>query len=152
MKRMILLSFLLLFTLVYAQEAKIKVELVGFGETQKEAYIAVHNTGETPVTNIEIFVDGKKYTTIQCFLEPGKGLEKLVFLRPGKHKIEARSQEGAYDSLTIGVSKVPQRTLTTQVMEEKSFVEKFKVQIALCFIFLIILILYFLLKKPRLKV
>lgn len=152
MKKIILLTFFLLFSLAFAQEAKIKIELVGFGETQKETYISIHNVGETPVTNIEIFVDGKKYTTIQCFLEPGKGLEKLIFLPSGKHKIEAKTPEGAYDFLIVGVSRVPPRALTTQPAERKSLLERFKAQIVFSLILLMALVLYFLLKKSRLEI
>ena len=61
-------------SLVFAQESKISINLVGFGGP-KEVFISVHNTGETVITNVKILVDGKEYKTVNGGFAPRKGFE-----------------------------------------------------------------------------
>ncbi|PIV69643.1 MAG: hypothetical protein COS07_00075 [Candidatus Aenigmarchaeota archaeon CG01_land_8_20_14_3_00_37_9] len=104
MKKLTAALVLFLMPLVIAQEAEIDLNHFGYGKTPQEAKFTIHCTGEAPASNITLYVDGQKYKTINAYLTPTKGIEASITLEPGHHLIEARSLEGAYDSVEIEVS------------------------------------------------
>ena len=59
------LFLLFLLNLSLAQEARIKLEHVGYSKTMKEAYFVVSNVGDIPITDVTVYVDGKKVRTIK---------------------------------------------------------------------------------------
>jgi len=104
MKKLTAALVLFLMPLVIAQEAEIDLNHFGYGKTPQEAKFTIHCTGEAPASNITLYVDGKEYKTFNVYIGEGKGFETSITLEPGHHLIEARSLEGAYDSVEIEVS------------------------------------------------
>ena len=154
MKKTITILFFLCFFFIatLAQEARIKLEHVGFGETTKEAYFTIYNVGSIPVTDVTIYLDGNKWQTIQGKSSPGRGFEVALYLTPGDHLIEARTPEGAYDSFKIKISGTEESMLLTTKEKAKSFLEQNIIWIALVIILIIIIIIWLLLRKPKLEV
>ena len=104
MKKLTAALVLFLMPLVIAQEAEIDLNHFGFGKTPQEAKFTIHSTGKAPASNITLYVDGKEYKTFNVYIGEGKGFEASITLEPGKHLIEARSLEGAYDSVEVEIS------------------------------------------------
>jgi len=104
MKKLTAALVLFLMPLVIAQEAEIDLNHFGYGKTPQEAKFTIHSTGKAPASNITLYVDGKEYKTFNVYIGEGKGFETSITLEPGHHLIEARSLEGAYDSVEIEVS------------------------------------------------
>ena len=151
--KIIALVFLLLIfgNLAYAQEAKIKLTHVGYGKTAREAYFTIHNTGDVTITNISTFIDGKKYKEFDSVIPPKQGIQTVFYLEPGEHLIEARTPEGAYDSVKITVSSLLEKPYTPPE-ENKSFLEENIMIIGLVALIIIIVIIAWLFtKKPKLK-
>jgi hypothetical protein len=144
---------LLFLSLTFAQEAKVKLEHVGYGKSQEEVYFTIHNVGSIPITDVTFYVDGKYFETIQGKLSPGRGFEKILYLKPGEHKIEVRTPEGAHDSLNISIVSVEKKLLVEkhEKKEEETLLRKFKPWIILSIIVVILLIIYSLSRKPRLE-
>jgi uncharacterized membrane protein len=153
MKKIMMLVFIIFFcSSVFAQEAEIKLEHVGYGETQEEVYFTIHNVGDTPITNVIIYVDGKYFETIQGRLSPGRGLEKILHLKPGEHTIEVRTPEGAYDYLNVSIVRTFKKLpVEAQKRKEETSLERFKLLVGFSILMIVITIVYFLLKKPRLE-
>ena len=91
-----------------SQEPKISLGLSGLGK-KGEVYIAIHNIGDTAITDINISIDGEYYKTIRGKSNPRKGFETVLSMDPGKHKVEVISPEGAYESLVVNVPNVPEQ-------------------------------------------
>ena len=104
MKKLTAALVLFLMPLVIAQEAEIDLNHFGYGKPPQEAKFTIHCTGEAPASNITLYVDGQKYKTINAYLTPTKGIEASITLEPGQHLIEARTPEGAYDSVEVTIS------------------------------------------------
>ena len=104
MKKLTAALVLFLMPLVIAQEAEIDLNHFGYGKPPQEAKFTIHSTGKAPASNITLYVDGKEYKTFNVYIGEGKGFETSITLEPGHHLIEARSLEGAYDSVEIEVS------------------------------------------------
>lgn len=147
-----LLFLLVIFgNLVYAQEAKVKLNHIGYGETTKEAYFTIHNTGEVTVTTVSIFINGKKYNEFDGVLPPKHGFKTVFYLDSGKYLIEARTPEGAYDSLNITILAVKEKT-TIQPDEKLIFIQENKMWIGFMTLIVILVIgVWLLTKKPELK-
>ena len=151
-KTVILLVFLVIFCLVEAQEAKIKIAHIGFGKTTEEAYFTVHNTGDIPITDVTAYVDGNISKTINQKSGPGMGFELLLYLKPGTHLIEVRTPEGAYDSLEINVPGTKKERPTPVIEQVKSFLDEIKMIAVIGLVAIVIIILWLLLRRPKLRI
>jgi hypothetical protein len=146
----VFLSFLLL-SIVFAQETKIKLRNTGFGKTAKDVYFTLHNVGETIITNVTIFIDGNEFNTMQGTIPPGKGFEFILFMDPGQHLIEARTPDGAKDSVVVTVSPLEEKKYVPPE-KPKSFLEENIVMISLIALIIIIVIIAWLFtRRPKLK-
>ena len=88
-----------------ALNAAIDVQLIGYGKNYQEVHISIKNTGEAMISDITLYIDEEAYKTIEGVSGPGITFEEVLFLEEGMHLIEARSPEGAYDSLGVTVSE-----------------------------------------------
>ena len=154
-KKQLTLGFILfvfLIPILIAQEAGINVEHTGYGQTSREARFSIYNTGDIQLTNITISVDGKEYKKIRGAFGPGIGLTTSLYLDPGEHLIEARTPEGAYDSLTITISSA--RGKPTIIPEETpSILEGNLIWVIIgILIIIVVTILWLLLRKPKLEI
>jgi hypothetical protein len=100
---LIIFCVLLALPVAIAQTANMEINVVGYGKTGQEVYISFRNTGDVQFTDVNISVDGKIYKTVQGVSPPGSNFVDWLFLREGDHLIEARTPEGAYDSLRVTV-------------------------------------------------
>jgi len=136
---------------VFAQEAEVIINHIGFGENVREAYFTIHNSGEIFITDISLYVDGKNQRTIEATLPPKQGLQTTIYLDPGEHLIEVRTPEGAYDSLEITISATEEKT-TIQPEEKLISLEENKMWIGTITLLVILVIgTWLLTKKPELK-
>ena len=139
---------LLLFSSVFAQELSIKIGHIGFGVNSQEAVFSIHNTGEKPLTNIGIYVDGKLFKTINALLTSRQGIEVILELDSGQHTVEARSAEGA--SNTVVVTLAPQTQITEQVTPQ-TVLTMYKQVLAILVILALIFVVWLVVKrKPKL--
>jgi hypothetical protein len=116
--KIFVIAFLLLISLAIAQEAKLEMKFIGYGKSRQEIYISFKNAGQTTISDITLYVDGRVYKTIEGQSLPGSTFEEVLFLEEGKHLIEARSPEGAYASLEVTALKG--ETKPTETPTEKS--------------------------------
>ena len=130
-----------------AEIAEINIEHTGYGQTSQEAYFSIYNTGNIQLTNITIFVDGKEYKKIVGMFSPGIGLMTSLYLNPGDHFIEAKTPEGAYDSLTLKISKA-REILVPPKQTETPFISKNTViYVALSIVIIIFVVVVWLLSR-----
>jgi uncharacterized membrane protein len=78
-----------------------EVNFTGYGRTAQEIYLSFKNTGDIPLTNVSISVDGKFYKEVEVSFGPGRTFVESLFLEEGEHLIEARTPEGAYASVKV---------------------------------------------------
>jgi hypothetical protein len=143
--------FLILLSTVLAQNYSIKIEHIGYGATNNYAVFVITNKGESLLTNITILIDGKKYETISGTLGPKRAFQEQLYLDPGKHLIEIKTVEGAYDS--INITTIAEKPTFVEPVKTQSFFEKNKFVISLVFFAIILTVLIWLLvKKPKMKV
>lgn len=147
--RIFFLFFFFSLNISLAQEARIKIEHVGYGERMEEAYFVVRNIGDVPVTDVTIYVDGVKVRTIKGGTSPGRSFGFRLYLKPGQHLIKATTPEGAEDSVLVGVSSVS--TIPSTVEIEEQPLKKYKLQFILFLLILISITLYILWKERRVK-
>lgn len=96
-------------------EPSIKISNVGHGRTPGDVYLTIANTGDTVFNAIEVFVDGAKYKDITLKMGSGGAIRSYVRLQPGKHLIEVRTPDGAYDSINLSIEKSTLASTTTTV-------------------------------------
>jgi len=143
--------FLFLLELVLAQEAIINIENTGFGKTPNELFFTIHNIGKVKITNPTIYVDGNESETISSALLPNGGYETILYLEPGEHLIEVKTPEGAYDSVKVKVSPLPEKPYIPPE-EPKPFLDKNLILVILAVLMVIIVIIACLLTmRPKLK-
>ncbi len=146
-----LITILFLIPIILAQP-KIELKHIGYGKTPQEIHVQLSNTGNTTLTNIEIYVDNEKIETIKTSLSPKKIIEYILYLTPGKHFVEANTTEGAYDSFEINVSAFTTTTVLTENEETKSFLEQKKTEIIIgMFIIFFGIVIWVLTRRPRLS-
>jgi len=139
--------FVFLIPIIISQGAEINIEHTGYGQTSQEAYFSIYNTGNIQLTNITIFVDGKEYKKIVGMFSPGIGLMTSLYLNPGDHFIEAKTPEGAYDSLTLKISKA-REILVPPKQTETPFISKNTViYVALSIVIIIFVVVVWLLSR-----
>lgn len=153
MKKALLLIFILLLTPpVFSQEAKISLRHVGFGRTPQEIYIQIVNTGDVTLSNISVFIDGKRHKTMRVKLLSNKSLGDYLYLTPGNHLLEVRSQEGAYDALNLTVASTPKRVKPPSSEAQVPFFVKYRVLIGMVIVVISIgIIIWVSRRKPRLE-
>ncbi len=152
MKKIItILIFISLFYLVQAQEAKIKISHIGFGETTEVAYFTVHNSGDVPITDVTVYIDGNLTQTITGKSSPGKGFEITLYLKPGGHLIEVKTPEGASDSLEISVPGTKEERPSI-IEKVKSSIDEIKILAVIALILVVTIILWLLLRKQKIKI
>jgi len=152
MKKIFMMCLLLTFISVYAQEAKIDINHIGYGKTLNEAIFTIHSTGEVTITNIDFLIDGKLHETIKAVLPPNAGIKTSVYLEPGEHLIEVKTPEGAYDSLNLRISTARQRIVSSQPDEEPHISRNAVIYIALSIVIIIfVIVIWLLIKKPKPK-
>jgi len=151
MNKIIISIILLMFigNLVFAQKSEILLNYVGYGETTKEVYFTIHNSGDVKITDISVLVDEKEFKTIEAILPPKEGLQTFLYLDPGEHLIEVKTPEGAYDSLNINI---PSALEKPYFPPEKTFLERNRMLLGIAILVVIFVIIAWLIKeKPRLK-
>lgn len=137
---------------ILAEKIGIDIEQIGYGKTNKEVYFGIYNTGDVRLTDIEIWVDGVLREVVGGKLSPGSGFQKNLYLEFGDHFIEVKTPEGAYDSINITTAAIQEKNPQIEINgEEKSFIEKNKVWISLLLIAMVTIIIFLLLKRPKLK-
>ena len=141
--------FIFLVSSLYAQETKISIENFGFGKTPQDARFSIYNTGEVILTNFTIYVDGKEYETLEGLKSPGKGFITSLYLEPGKHVVEVKTPEGAYDSLNITISSAKERTFT--IIEEPPPFSGIDIIwiVSIIVIIVIVIVVWLLIRKPE---
>lgn len=144
------LVFFSFFVCLVMAKPSINIELVGYGERVNIVYIDIYNIGDTTLRNVELWVDGVKFSTLGT-LSPGSGAEKRIFLDRGKHFLEVKTSEGAYDSLNITIPSLSEMK-KTKIEEEKSFFEKYRILALFLVTLVFFLSLYLLLKKPKRRI
>ena len=77
---------------------RLELKLTEFGQ---QDFLQIKNTGKVVLTGIDVYVDGKKYKTIETKLLPNKTIEDTIPLTSGLHRITVKTPEGASDSITI---------------------------------------------------
>ncbi len=103
-----IIGFCILSALAGAQE--IKIGHVTYGNTPSEIFLTVGNVGNETLTDISVYVDGRKYQTFRGGkLLPNKAVKFFIYLQPGEHTIEVNTTEGAYDSLDIIIAKTAEQ-------------------------------------------
>lgn len=136
-----------------SQEAKIDIEHIGYGKTSREAKFNIRNVGDVLITNISIFVDGKYHRSVKGLYEPSKGFETTLYLDPGEHTVEVKSN-GASDSLSLTISSAKERPRTTPEEETTLLQEIGPVWIIvgiLIIIVIFVVVIWLLIRKPKLE-
>jgi hypothetical protein len=147
-----LLVLFIIFPTVYSETVGIKIEHTGYGKTTKEVYFSVYNTGDTKLTDIEIWVDGVKREVAGGTLSPGNGFEKKLYLEFGDHFVEVKTPEGAYDSLNITIPSIlEKRPVVEEPQKKVSFIEKNRILLSVLLLTVLAITVFLLLKKPKLK-
>ena len=149
MKKSAIIVFLLLLPISISQEAKVLLNHVGYGKTPQDLEFTIHSSGEVPISDLTIFIDGQEYKRYDFKLEPKKGIALSIHLTPGEHLIEVKTTEGAYDSFKTNVSSLEKTTKTPQ--EPASLKNTFAFKIAIILIAITIIVLWYSLKKQKLK-
>jgi len=101
----VLVIFIFLCTfLIFLQREKSKasLQLIDGGRRGPFRYIKIKNTGKVILTNIEIYIDGKKFKTLRAKLMQNKTLGDAIPLSLGEHVLEAKTPEGAHAVLKVG--------------------------------------------------
>ena len=115
------LNIILLFIpLTFAQKTELTLKQVGYGATYQDVLIQFSNTGDTTLTDITIYVDGKALKTLAVTFLPGKTIPYSLRLEPGKHLIEARTPEGAYASVEVEAKTGKVEASTTTISSGKT--------------------------------
>jgi hypothetical protein len=143
--------FIFLIPSLIAQEAEIRVEHIGYGQTAQEPRFSIYNTGEVRITNVIISVDGKEYRTITGVSEPRIGFTTTLRLNPGEHLIEVRTPEGAYDSLTITISSAEEKSPITTEETVSTLQENLIWIIIGTLVIIVVMIVWLLMRKPKLE-
>jgi len=153
-KKMIVIiaTFFTLLTIhsVFSQQAKIDIEHFGYGGTARHVYFTIANIGEVPLSSIDLFIDGEKHETIGGITSPKTAFEEELYLDSGEHLIEVKTPEGAYDSLEIYIPFTIERT-TTQPKKKLIPEENMPLIITITLIIILVIVLWFLTKRPKLK-
>ena len=148
-KKLLGLTFFLFFlSIVSAQRIGISIENYGFGKTSQEARFSIYNIGETVISNVTIFVDGREYKTIEGLSSPGNGFVTTLYLDPGDHSVEVRTPEGAYDNVSVKIFSVKE-TPTTTIQEQSSYIENNIMWIVVIFLIVISVIIIWLLTNRK---
>lgn len=145
--------FLTLFSLVLAQTQEIDLEHIGYGVSGRHAVFSIRNTGEVPLVNITLLLDGNEYEKIVGILAQQRGIKKTIKLDPGEHVIEVRSGE-ASDSLIITISSAEEKPKTTSEEETIFFPDLDMTWVGVGTFILIIIfvvVIWLLLRKPKLE-
>lgn len=142
--------FLFLISTAFAQEAKIDIEHIGYGKRVREVHFSIHNTGSVPITDVTVYVDGNLSQTIRGRSSPGRGFEITLYLDSGEHFIEVKTPEGAYDSLNMTISSTKEKPVITPP-EEVSFLEKNRTLIIIGILLLVIMTIWLLVRKPKIR-
>jgi hypothetical protein len=148
----LLIFFLAVFSILQAKRIEIKIEHTGYGKNIKEVYFSVYNTGDTILTDIEMWVDGIKREVAGGTLSPGNGFEKKLYLEFGDHFIEVKTPEGAYDSINITIPFIREKRPMIEGSQKKpSFIEENRLLLSILLLTLLTVIVFILFKKPKLK-
>jgi len=156
MKKIILTIFVLM-TSVYAQEAGILLQHYGFGETQNEAKFTIHCSGDVPIAKIFVYVDGEEIKTMSganggYIIGPKMGVSFALTLEPGNHLIEAKTPEGAYDSLELTISDyLQENNHTPKEEQELPFPKTIPLKVVVVFLAISVIAFFLLAKKSKLK-
>ena len=156
MKKIMLTIFVLMAS-VYAQEAGILLQHYGFGETQNEAKFTIHCSGDVPIAEIFIYVDGKEIKTMSganggYIIGPKMGVSFTLTLEPGNHLIEAKTPEGAYDSLELTISDyLQENNHTPKEEQELPFTKTNLFKVIVIFLSVSVVAFFLLAKKSKLK-
>ena len=153
MKKLVIpIVLLLVLGQVFAQEAKIDINHIGYGKTLNEAVFTIHSTGSITITDINVTVDGKLYKQINAVLPPNEGLQTSIFLDSGEHTIEVRTPEGAYDSLSLRISTAKQRLIPTESEQTPFLSRNVMIYTALGIVIIIfVVVTWLLIRKPKPK-
>lgn len=144
------MTFLLLFPFIFSQEAKILLNNYGFGETPQEVKFTIHCSGDIPISNIIIYIDGKEYDKLSITLNPKKGITTTLILESGEHLVEVRSQEGAYDFKKVSVSSVENKQYSPPQEQVISFTKTKIFKIALAFVVASMVVVWLLTRRLKL--
>jgi hypothetical protein len=145
-----IIIFLMFLSTVLAQNYSIKIEQVGYGATNNDVVFIISNTGESLVRGITVLIDEKKYETISGTLGPKRAFQEKLYLEPGKHFIEVKTLEGAYDS--INITTVLEKPKLVEPEKTESFFEKNKVVISsVIFVIVLAVFVWLLVRRPRMK-
>jgi hypothetical protein len=144
--------FSIFFSIAFAQNYAINIENVGYGATPRDVIFVISNMGDSLLRNITISVDGKKYETLSGAMSPKKAFQEKLYLSPGEHFIEVKSVEGAYDSINVTVSSIKEKPMFVEPEKPKSFFDKNRnVIVSITFVISFVVIIWFLVKKPKLE-
>ncbi len=136
-KTIFVFAFLLvLISLSFAQNAEIRIIAVEHGKLGK-VKLTIGNTGDVPLKDVDMFVDGKKVETLGVYLTPGASCIGILRLTPGKHVIEVRS-DGATDNTTVSIGEFT--TTSTIEMEKPKFNVTEKDWVTILFVVIIIVL------------
>lgn len=150
---MIAIAILLLLNVAMAQDSSIDIKHTGYGEDPRQLYFIIKNSGETTLKGITIYIDGEEYEKIKGSFGPGIKIEKSIFLQPGEHLIEVKTEEGAYDSVAVNTPSTPKEKPTPKMTEKiPSEIQNRNQIILVMFILLLVIILWIISKKPRLSI
>jgi len=144
MKNMHVITFLLVSILLMGislADNSLELEKVGYGITPQNIIIIYKNVGTTTLTNLDVYVDGQKIKTIDTKLSPQKNLEDNIFLLPGTHKIRVESGQYSDEITVISVKEVDNGRVSSGIIPEKSFFERFKWFLIITIFFIIIILL-----------
>jgi len=121
----------------------LKIEHVGYSD--REAVFSLKNAGDTNIANIDLFLDGEKYKTINALLAPNRAIQFYVSVDPGQHELKA-----CYQDVCDSVNFVMGTKTESVEQEEKSFLERNKSLLVAVIVVLLILTVIWILKKPKL--
>ena len=136
-KTIFVFAFLLiLISLSFAQNAEIRIIAVEHGKLGK-VKLTIGNTGDVPLKDVDMFVDGKKVETLGVYLTPGASCIGILRLTPGKHLIEVKSN-GTSDSTTVSIGEFT--TTSTIEIEKPKFNVTGKDWITILFVVIIVIL------------
>ena len=139
---------LLVIPIVLSQEAEVVLNHYGFGKTPNEVKFTIHCSGNVSISNITVYVDGEEYKKLPFTLKPKKGISITLTLEPGEHLIEVKTPEGAYDSEVVAVSSVPNKEVKPK--EVISFIKSNNFKVAAGFVAISVIVVWLLIKRPKL--
>ena len=147
-KKFIIIILLIFSSISLAQgDPKIEIQYITY-PSPGVVELTIVNIGTEPITDVEFYVDGKRVKTSEGLSPPGDAFITELHLSPGKHLIEAKTPEGAYDSVNVTIGEYTTTTIERE-KEKYEISERDLIYIGVVIVIIIVGITFEVLRKRK---